>query len=314
MKYREFGNSGIRVSEIGFGAWPIGGNAHGNSYGTTDDRQSLEAIERAIALGCNFFDTADVYGYGHSEELLGRAIRHGRDRVVIATKVGGDFYTGAGRRNFGADYIRFALDKSLKRLRTDYLDVYQLHNPPLKLIEKEETYAVLKDLKREGKIRAWGLSIFDPIEGLTALRIGRPDCIQVVYNIFSPRAAEELLPKAGQAGCAIIAREPLANGFLTGKYAEDSHFEPGDIRHDWPRPYISARVRASARLRALAPDGSLARLALRFAISSPHVSVVIPGTKTAEQAQDNMQASDDGPLANALLSQLKDLAARNFEL
>ena len=136
MKYREFGNSGIKVSEIGFGAWAIGGSEHGNSYGATEDKVSQEAIGRALELGCNFFDTADVYGFGHSEELLGKSLKSCRDKVVIATKVGGDFYRGAGRQNFSHEYIRFALDKSLERLRTDYIDVYQLHNLSMKLIER----------------------------------------------------------------------------------------------------------------------------------------------------------------------------------
>src|SRR5438132_633002 len=139
MKYREFGNTGIKVSEIGFGAWAIGGNEHGNSYGPTDDKDSLEAIHRAIDLGCNFFDSADVYGFGHSEDVLGKGLKNYRDRVVIASKVGGDFYSGAGRQNFSADYIKFALDRSLERLKTDYIDIYQLHNPPLKIIEKPQT-------------------------------------------------------------------------------------------------------------------------------------------------------------------------------
>src|SRR5262249_27215274 len=231
MRYREFGNTGIKVSEIGFGAWAIGGNEHGNSYGPTEDKMSLEAVAKALELGCNFFDTADVYGCGHSEELLGKALRSVRDRVVIATKVGGNFYSGRGRQDFSPDYVRFAIEKSLERLQTDYLDVYQLHNPPLKLIERAETYAVLKELKREGKIRAWGVSIFDPVEGLAAIKLGNPDCIQVVYNIFTTKAADELFQRAQQVGCALIGREPLANGFLSGKYNDDSQFAAGDIRH-----------------------------------------------------------------------------------
>src|SRR5262249_8919224 len=150
MRYREFGNTGIKVSEIGFGTWAIGGNEHGNSYGPTEDKTSLEALARALELGCNFFDTADVYGFGHSEELVGKALRSVRDRVVIATKVGGNFYSGRGRQTFARAYIRPALEQSLERLQTDYLDVYHLHNPPLKLIEKPETYAPFKELKREG--------------------------------------------------------------------------------------------------------------------------------------------------------------------
>jgi aryl-alcohol dehydrogenase-like predicted oxidoreductase len=316
MKYREFGSTGIKVSEIGFGAWAIGGNEHGNSYGSTDDRISLDAIHRALDLGCNFFDTADVYGFGHSEELLGKGLRNHRDRAVIATKVGGDFYSGSGRQNFSDDYIRTALDQSLLRLKTDYVDIYQLHNPPLKLIEKPQTYEILRQLKKDGKIRAWGLSIFDPVEGLTALRIGQPDCLQVVYNIFTPKPAEELLPRAHQIGCAIIAREPLANGFLTGKYNDKSEYEPGDIRHDWPHEYILARVAATERLRTLlkAETPMLSQLALKFVLSNPMVSVVIPGIKTAEQAEEDLSASDTPPLNAEEMAAITALYRQNFGL
>ncbi len=316
MRYREFGNSGLKVSEIGFGAWAIGGNQHGNSYGPTDDKVSTEAVHAALDLGCNFFDTADVYGFGHSEELLGKALRSVRDRVLIATKVGGDFYSGAGRQTFSAEYIRFALDKSLERLRTDYIDIYQLHNPPLKLIERPDTYQVLKELKREGKIRAWGISIFDPVEGLTALKITQPDCLQVVYNIFSPKPAEELFPKAQAAGCAIIAREPLANGFLSGKYTDKSKFAEGDIRHDWPPQYIRARTRAAEKLRPLLKGDiqTLAQLALKFVLANQAVSVVIPGTKTAKQARDNLLAGEGARLPDEDLAAINQLAVQNFGL
>lgn len=316
MKYREFGSSGIKVSEVGFGAWAIGGNEHGNSYGRTDDKVSLEAVAKALDLGCNFFDTADVYGFGHSEELLGRALKARRDKVVVATKVGADFYRGAGRQNFSDEYVRFALDKSLERLKTDYIDIYQLHNPSVRLIEQAETYEVLKDLKREGKIRAWGVSIFDPVEGMAALKIGRPDCLQLVYNIFTTKPAEELLPRAHQVGCAIIAREPLANGFLTGKYTAESQFEKGDIRHDWPPSYIRARIMATERLRA-SQQGSaytLAQLAIKFALANEAVSSVIPGMKTYVQVEENIAASDAPALSQAELARVHELHKTNFGL
>lgn len=306
----------MKVSEVGFGAWAIGGNQHGNSYGPTDDRSSLEAIARAIDAGCNFFDTADVYGLGHSEEILGRALKSHRDKVLIASKVGADFYRGVGRQNFSDEYVRFALEKSLERLRTDYLDVLQLHNPALGLIEQPETYAVLNELKREGKIRAWGVSIFDPIEGLAALRVGRPDCLQVVYNLFAMKPADELFPRAQQSGCAIICREPLANGFLTGKYTPDSEFAPGDIRHDWPKSHVSARIMAAEKLKAAFKGIStnLTQIALKFALAPQAVSVVIPGIKTADQAAENLAVSDLPPLSAAQMAKLHELQKGNFGL
>ncbi|HEY9719012.1 MAG TPA: aldo/keto reductase [Trichormus sp.] len=316
MKYRDFGKTGLKVSEVGFGCWAIGGNEHGNSYGQTDDKASVEAIHKAIDLGCNFFDTADVYGWGHSEELLGKALKNKREHLIIATKVGGDFYQGHGFQTFTADYVRFALEKSLERLKTDYVDVYQLHNPPLKTLNRPETYEVLKELKREGKIRAWGVSIFDPLEGLAAMNVGQPDSLQVVYNVFNTKPAEQLFPLAYERGCAIIAREPLANGFLTGKYLPDSEFESGDIRQKWPRDYIRARVNAAKQLEFLSKSdyAGLSVAALRYILMNEHVSVVIPGIKTAEQANEDLSASDSRALNKEELAALTDLQSKSFNV
>ncbi|HEY9715700.1 MAG TPA: aldo/keto reductase [Chroococcales cyanobacterium] len=315
MKYRDFGKTGIKVSEIGFGGWAIGGSEHGNSYGPTNDKESLEAIHKAIDQGCNFFDTADVYGWGHSEELLGKALKGKRDHLIIATKVGGDFYQGNGFQTFTPDYIRFALAKSLERLRTDYLDVYQLHNPPLKLLNRPETYEVLKELKREGKIRAWGVSIFDVVEGMTALRVGQPDSLQAPYNIFSGKAASDLFPKAFETGCAIIAREPLANGFLTNKYEPNSQFDVSDIRHNWPREYVLARMQAANKLHAAFKGNTrtLGQTALKFVLANEQVSVVVVGTKTAQQAEENMSASDLPHLTADDCQRIADLQGRGFQ-
>jgi aryl-alcohol dehydrogenase-like predicted oxidoreductase len=316
MKYRDFGKTGLKVSEVGFGCWAIGGNQHGNSYGSTDDKLSLAAIQQAIDSGCNFFDTADVYGWGHSEELLGKALKNRRDKLFIATKVGSDFYQGLGFQTFTAKYIRFALEKSLERLKTDYIDVYQLHNPPLKLINQESTYTVFNTLKKEGKIRAWGLSIFDPTEGLTALKVGQPDSLQVVYNVFHTKASEFLFPAAYQAGCAIIAREPLANGFLSGKYTSQSQFERGDIRQQWRQDYINARAAAASKLSFLIKPGvrSLAQTSLRYVLAHEAVSVVIPGSKTPQQSDENLASSDVAALTPEELSRILELQKRNFDL
>ncbi len=316
MNYREFGNTGLQVSEIGFGAWAIGGNNHGMSYGTTDDRTSLAAVRKALDLGCNFFDTADVYGFGHSEELLAKGLRGLRDRVIIATKAGADFYKSPGDQNFSPDYLAFALEASLKRLQTDYIDVYQLHNPPVRLIEHPETYQVLREFKRAGKIRAWGVSIFAPTEGLTAITIGQPDCLQVAYNIFNPKRCQQLFAKALEVGCAIIAREPLANGFLSGKYSEDAFFEVGDIRHNWPREYIRARVRAAQALKVFFTDrpGTLCQLALRYVLANPAVCVALSGIKSPEQAEEDLLASDILPLSTSELNGIQELAQRQFDL
>lgn len=316
MKYRDFGNTGIKVSEIGFGCWAIGGNDHGNSYGPTTDKSSTDAINKALELGLNFFDTADVYGWGHSEELLGKALRGKRDRVVIATKVGADFYQGTGFQTFTPDYIRFALEKSLTRLNTDYIDVYQLHNPPLKLVSKEETFETLRELKKEGKIRAFGVSVFTPVEGITAINVGQPDCVQITYNIFSCRPEEQLLPRAFETGCAIIAREPLANGFLTGKYDTAPKFTAGDFRKNWPMEYVKARSDATRQLSFLKKNGhqSMAQAALKYPLLNQAISTVIVGIKDTDMVEENLAASDSGPLSAEEIKQIHELQALGFNL
>lgn len=316
MNYRDLGRTGIKVSEVGFGAWAIGGNRHGNSYGVTDDKVSLEALEKAFELGCNFFDTADVYGWGHSEELIGRAFRGKRDRVVIATKVGSDFYQGFGFQTFDESYIRFALEKSLERLKTDYIDLYQLHNPPTSLIENEETYHVLLKLKNEGKIRAWGLSVRNSRDGQLALMTAKPDSIQVPYNIFVFGMEKDLFPLTNQIGCAVIAREPLSNGFLTGKYDVDASFEAGDIRKGWPRDFINARVKATQRLAFLERNGSrtLSQAALQWILKNSSVSAVIPGIKTPEQAIEDLGAPDAPALTAEDLAAIENLKETKFGL
>ena len=170
MKKRKLGKTGLEVSELGFGCWAVGGT----SYGPTDDQESLKAFAYAHDQGINFFDTADTYGHGHSEELLGETFKESSKRlqVILASKVGWDFYHGGSKKNFGSDYIRFACGQSLKRLKTDFIDLYQLHNPIMEEIEEGSIFKVLSELKREGKIRHWGVSIHLAREGAVVIQKG----------------------------------------------------------------------------------------------------------------------------------------------
>lgn len=313
MRYRELGKTGFQVSEIGFGAWAVGGNAHGNSYGPTDDRTSLAAIQRAFELGCNFFDTADVYGHGHSEEVLGQALKEHRDKVIIATKVGGDFYHGPPRMNFNPDYIEFALEKSCERLQTDYVDLYQLHNPPVQMIRNETLFGTLEKLKEKGKIRHYGISIHNPQEGILAMKTGNPEAIQVMFNILRQEAKLPLFQAAVESGVGIIAREPLANGFLTGKHNADETFPEGDIRHHFPRDYIFNLVLATEQLKFLGGrNRTLAQAALRFVLDQKEVSTVIPGAKTPQQVEENLSVSDLPPLTGEELLRIRILREQGF--
>ncbi|MGH7547976.1 MAG: aldo/keto reductase [Gemmatimonadales bacterium] len=319
MKRRILGRTGLSVGEVGFGAWAIGGNRYGNSYGPTDDAESRRTVRRALDLGCSFYDTADVYGHGHSEEILGEALAGIRQNVIVATKVGGNFYNrdvnpqirnrigeAIGRpldqwpaeaplplthdSNFSPAYVRFAVEQSLQRLRTDYIDLLQLHNPPIDLISNTATYGVLDDLKREGKIRFYGVSVHPPEEGLAAIDVARPDTVQIVYNLARREPENAFLPAARAANVGVIAREPLANGLLAGKYGPDSQWERGDIRVRMPRPYVARLAALGQRARELAKPAGLtpAQLALKFVLDNAAVSVVIVGMKTVAQVEENL--------------------------
>lgn len=309
MRYRRLGRTDLQVSEIGFGAWAIGGDKHGHSYGPTDNTESLRAITRAFDLGCTFFDTADIYGHGLSEKLLVQALQQRRHECIIATKVGNDFYHGPLHQNFDPDYIRFALEKSLQRLKTDYIDLYQLHNPPLMLLQRGEFYAVLDALRQEGKIRFYGVSVHDAYEGTMAIQTGKPDVIQVVYNLLRQDACEELFPFAQEQDVGLIIREPLASGMLTGKYTPHSTFVEGDIRAQWPQEYLALQIQLADKLGFLATDAqrTLTQAALRFVLDEPAVSVVIPGIKTSAHVEENFAASDVSSLTEAERAAILDV-------
>ncbi len=315
MRYRVLGRTGLRVSEVGFGAWAIGGNAHGNSYGPTDDAASRDAVRKAVDLGCNFFDTADVYGWGHSEEILGEALEGRRDQVFLATKVGGDFYHGGVRMNFDPAYIGFALERSLRRLRTDHVDLYQLHNPPAETMADPATYEVLEYLKAEHKIDHYGVSIHEPMEGTLCLESGKPETLQIPFSLFRQEWIDDLFDAARKANVGLIAREPLGNGFLAGGIREDARFPSGDIRSYWPRPMVSNRVAVADRLGFLAHDGrTRAQAALRFVLAFPEISLAIPGAKSPAQAEENLAAADSAPLSAEDIAGARKLYARDFGL
>jgi len=295
MKMRKFGKTGVEVSEVGMGCWAIGGNQHGNSYGPTDDATSVAAIRKALELGCNFFDTADVYGHGHSEEVLGRALKDARKKVFIATKVGGDFYAARPGLNFTPLYIGYALSQSMERLQTDYIDLYQLHNPTIRMLQRGDVLAHMNAHKEIGQIRWYGVSIFTPEEGIVALEKGPPDALQLPYNIFQGKGWEPVFKLAKEKGCAIIAREALASGYLTGKYTGHEPFPEGDIRASMPPEHKQGRAEMAVRLKkALEIPGkrTLPQAAIKFALMPDAGSTVIAGAKTAKQVAENLGASE----------------------
>jgi aryl-alcohol dehydrogenase-like predicted oxidoreductase len=312
MQYRDLGKTGIRVSTIGFGAWAIGGASEASGtplgWGRTSDDESLAAIRRARDLGVTFFDTSDSYGFGRSESLLGIVLsRHRRD-VVIATKVGvARTSDGKLRKDFSRQHILHAVDGSLKRLRTDYIDLYQLHNPTIEDLKREEIQETMDRLQELGKIRYWGVSIFNPEEGIEIINNNWGYALQVLYNILNQAPASELFPLAKERGYGIIARVPLASGLLTGKYRQDTVFRSDDIRQNFLTPKrleeASGRV-DEVRSIVGGAERSMAEASLRFVLANDAVSTTIPGAKSVRQVEANVAAAE-GFLPPDVMEKLK---------
>ena len=302
MNYRELGTTGLTVSEIGFGAWGIGGTSNGAiAYGPTDDEESKAALSLAFESGVTFYDTADLYGYGHSERLLGGVFRKRRGQVVIASKVG--FLRASGEQDFSPQHIRRSVESSLRRLETDYLDVYQLHDPPIdRLGHDERIVNTMEELKAEGKIRVVGISVRSPDDGVVAVRRWRFECLQVNFNMVDQRVvANGFLDLCQAEGVGVVCRTPLCLGFLTGKYAAGTVFGAQDYRRAWPAEQIAVWASAYRSFAPVlhAPGQTPAQVALRFCLSYPAVSTAIPGMLTAAEVEENVAASRFGPLPAA---------------
>ncbi|MBK5259802.1 MAG: aldo/keto reductase [Thermoanaerobaculia bacterium] len=300
MQLRDLGRTGLKVSEIGFGAWAIGGSADASGaplgWGRANDDESLAAIRRARDLGVNFFDTSDSYGFGRSESLLGIVLSRKREDVIIATKTG-VVRNSAGelRKDFSKQHIFLAVDGSLKRLRTDYIDLYQIHNPTLADLAKEAIQEAMDHLQDVGKIRYWGVSITTPEEGIEIINRKWGYTLQVLYNVLNQAPARELFPLAKQKGYGIIARVPLASGLLTGKYRQDTVFASDDVRQNFLTPRrleeVTARVDEVKSIIGGAAR-NIAEGSLRFVLADPAVSTTIPGARTARQVEANVAAAE----------------------
>ena len=319
MNYRTLGATDLRVSEVGFGCWAIGGPATLGKgrvigWGDVDDATSVRALHAALDLGVNFFDTADVYGWGRSEEVVGKAFAGRRDKVIIASKVGNRVDANdRWFKDFSPDWIPQAAEQSLKRLRTDYVDLYQLHSPPGDFDYTDDVVAALDRLKEAGKIRFYGISLpTDKFDRLGMSVVGRKSCaaFQVVHSILDRGPEEELFPACLEHNVGIIARVPLASGFLTGKFGPDTTFPPNDHRSQaFPPARIKRTLAAVERLRELiaGKKKTLAQLALQYCLSQPAVSVVIPGAKTPDQVCDNAAASDGVLLSEDELARIREI-------
>jgi len=265
-------------------------------------------LRRAFDLGVNFFDTSGVYGNGHSERMISEALGMFRPQIIIATKAG--LLDAQGNQDFSPKHIRQSLEASLDRLHTEYVDLFLLHSPPLDVLKEDPgIIAKLQDLQKEGKVRAFGISLRSPDDGLAAVTEFGFKSIQVNFNLVDQRALENgLFDLCEEHGVGIIVRTPLCFGFLTGAYSADSRFETGDHRSGWSGDQIGCWASASQLFSETLEEDrqqSDAQMSLRYCLSYPCVSTVIPGMLTTEQVEENTLASQMGPLSETELRAMK---------
>ncbi len=312
MQYRELGRTGWKVSTVSFGAWAIGG-----SWGAVDDKDSLAALRRSIDLGVNFIDTADVYGDGRSERLAAQLRKERPETIYVATK--------AGRRldpHLAAGYNRANLtafvERSLKNLDTEAIDLLQLHCPPTEVYYMPETFGALDDLVKAGKLRHYGVSVEKVEEALKAIEYPNVQSVQIIFNIFRQRPAELFFKEARHRKVGILARVPLASGLLTGKLSAQSQFEADDHRafnrhgeafdrgETFSGVDYETGLKAVDELRALVPEGwSMPQFALRWILMHEAVTCAIPGAKNPSQAEDNARAAGLPELKKATLHRIQ---------
>ena len=310
MNYRTFGRTGWKVSEIGYGMWGVAG------WTGSEDRQSLESLNLAVELGTNVFDTAYAYGEGHSERLLGKLVRqHPQQKIYTATKIPPKNRQWPSRRGsllddvFPSDYIRQMTETSLENLGVDCLDLQQFHVWEDAWASDQRWQRTVDDLKREGMVRAVGISInrWEPANAVQTVRTGMIDAVQVIYNVFDQSPEDVLFPLCEELNVAVIARVPLDEGSLTGTLRTDSRWPEGDWRNTYFVPEnLTATVERVDRLKPLVPAGTtLPEVALRWILANPAVSTIIPGMRKPTHVRSNLAASDAGPLSPGLMQELK---------
>ena len=321
MQYRELGRTGWKVSSMSFGAWAIGG-----TWGPVEDSESLAALQRAIELGVNFFDTADVYGDGHSERLLAKLRRQTPQPIYIATKAGRrlDPHTAEGYNR--ANLTAF-VERSLKNLETEALDLLQLHCPPTQVYYMPEVFGVLDDLVSAGKLRYYGVSVEKVEEALKAIEFPNVQSVQIIFNMFRYRPAELLFEQALKRKVGILARVPLASGMLSGKLKPDSAFAADDHRafnrhgesfdrgETFSGVDYATGLQAVEELKAICPPGlSLVQFALRWILMFEAVTCAIPGAKRPAQADENFGAADLPALSAETMAQVRAIYDRHIRV
>ena len=319
MKYREFSNLGWKVSEIGIGCWAIG-----SEWGDVSENDAKDALYASLDNGINFFDTADVYGDGRSEKIIGEVLKNSNEKIYVATK--------AGRRlnphnadGYNLKNIESFIDRSLSNLGVDIIDLVQLHCPPSEICGKPETYEMMDEIVKKGKIKYYGVSVEKVSEALDAIQHPNVKSIQIIFNIFRQKPSEIFFQEAKKNNVAIIARVPLASGLLTGKMNNNSSFPKNDHRNyningdafdvgeTFSGVNFSKGLEAVEELKKIIPNGfSLTDLALKWILSHPEVTVVIPGAKNKIQAELNVKASELSDISS-IKESIKEIYSKYFK-
>lgn len=315
MNYRNLGATGMRVSEISLGTWAFGGD-----WGSVNEDDAYAALNRAVDLGVNFLDTADVYGDGRSEKLIGRLLKdRPNDEIFVATKAGRrlDPHTAEG---YNAENLTAFVERSLKNLGVEALDLLQLHCPPTAAYRQDETFEALDELQEAGKIKNHGVSVEKVEEAGMALEYPGVKTVQIIFNIFRQKPAEEFFPLAEERNIGILARVPLASGLLSGKMSADRAFDEGDHRNfnrngeafDKGETFsgvdFETGLKAAEELKELVPEGgTLAQFALRWILMHPAVSCAIPGGKNPAQVEDNVAAAGLAPLSDEAMERAREI-------
>ncbi|GAC1466642.1 MAG: aldo/keto reductase [Gemmatimonadaceae bacterium] len=315
MRYRELGRTGWRISEISFGAWGIGGDA----WGKTDDAESLRTLHRAIDRGVNFIDTADVYGDGHSERLIAKLRRERSGDIIVATKAGRrlerQISSGYNRQN-----LTTFVDRSLRNLGMEALDLLQLHCPPSDVYDMPDVFGILDDLVSAGKVRFYGVSVERVDEALRALEYEGVQSVQIIFNMFRLKPSELMFTEARKRKVGILARVPLASGLLTGRLRIDSVFDTSDHRRfnrqgeafDQGETFsgvaYATGLEAVESFRTLVPEGAtLAQMALRWILMFPEVTAAIPGAKRVSQLEENVRSAELPPLSDGVMASVRTI-------
>ncbi|MDA0988774.1 MAG: aldo/keto reductase [Chloroflexi bacterium] len=323
MKYRILGKTNLEVSEVGFGVWTVSTGW----WGKIEERDGMALLNQAVDLGINFFDTGDTYGLGYGEEILAKALGKKRNDILIGTKFGYDFYTNVERdghserpQNFSPEFVRYACEQSLRRLNTDHIDLYQLHNPRLSAIESDDLFETLEALVDEGKIRYYGSALGPDIgwfeEGEASMKERNVPSIQIIYSILEQEPARRFFPIAEEEGTGLLSRVPHASGMLDGTYDKYTVFAPTDHRSHRRQVWLETSLKKMEQLDFLTQetDATIGQIAIQFALSRGSIASILPNITNPEQLVEFAAAPETPNVSAEALERISDLYDHNFYL